>query len=365
LNRYSLFQNKENDRERRKIESERVKIIEMRKAMRKAKRDEWASKSIEVDFDEKRKAKLDKKNKEEADKDGNDDKVDDEEEDKEQDKDEKDSSKKNDNTFKESVNEGSVTSNAFPATSTQDNMSVANPVREQPDSQMNPQNQQPSGIPQQNNMYMNNPQNNMQNNMNQNNQIGQNNQMSSRLPSLSSLPISQMGQQQNMMNPNMRLPPMFNSNQMQGSNYNMNSMGGMNMNFQGPTSNVFQGARGMNPSYNQNMGMYGNNMQMMQYQMGNQMNNQMYGNMMNYNPNMQGMMNYGQFQNPMMRNSPYGNQFQMLPPGQMPMTRGMTMNQQMGRNPNNLDNLIQGDQYVPGTLEDHAINALTNTDYNK
>jgi hypothetical protein len=80
-----------------------------------------------------------------------------------------------------------------------------------------------------------------------------------------------------------------------------------------------------------------------------------------------GMMGYGgnQFQNPMMR-GPFGGQFGMVPPNQqMAMTRNMAMNQNINRNPNSLDSLIQGDQYVPGTLEDHAISALTNTDFNK
>ena len=56
----------------------------------------------------------------------------------------------------------------------------------------------------------------------------------------------------------------------------------------------------------------------------------------------------------------------MMPPGQgmNPMARNMMMNQNnMQRNPNKLDNMMQGDSYVPGSLEDHAISALNNADY--
>lgn len=56
----------------------------------------------------------------------------------------------------------------------------------------------------------------------------------------------------------------------------------------------------------------------------------------------------------------------MMPPGQSmnPMTRNMMMNQNnMHRNTNKLDSMVQGDSYVPGSLEDHAISALNNADY--
>ena len=59
-------------------------------------------------------------------------------------------------------------------------------------------------------------------------------------------------------------------------------------------------------------------------------------------------------------------QYPMMPPGQPMgnMGRGMPMNPSHAQNnQNKLENMIQGDQYVPGGLEDQAINALTSADY--
>lgn len=375
------------DRERRKIENERIKFLDLRSNIRSKRREEWRVNSEEVDFDKERKKKgdepVEKDDEEEKDKD-----EDDDEENKEKDdREDKESNKKDDNTFKESANENSLASNAFPATSTQDNMSYANPQSQnfQGDRQMQAQTQSSTGnLP----GMMNNPQNmmnnqqnmmnNQQNNMNQamnqgmnQNNMQNNNQMGNRLPSLNSLSIPTMNNQ-NMMNPPNRMPSLFGQNGMGGGPYGMHPMG---MQFAGQNPNVFQGGRMIQPGYTQGVNMYQNNMGMMPYGMGNpyyaNMNQMQRQGMMGYNPNMgmmnTGMMGYGnsQFQNPMMR-GPFGGQFGMIPPNQqMAMTRNMAINQNMNRNPNSLDSLIQGDQYVPGTLEDHAISALTNTDFNK
>jgi len=48
---YSLFKNPDKDRERRILEAERVKFIELREELRKKKREEWISASEEVDFE--------------------------------------------------------------------------------------------------------------------------------------------------------------------------------------------------------------------------------------------------------------------------------------------------------------------------
>lgn len=209
-----------------------------------------------------------------------------------------------------------------------------------------------------------NSQMNHQTNPQMNNQMSQslNQSGGSRLPSLSSLPINNMTNQQYMMNQPYRMPSIFGQN----PGYGMNQMG---MPFQSQANNVFQGGRMINPNYMNGMNPYQQNMQMMQYPMSNQyyqgpgqMNRPgMMGfnpNMPNFNPGMMGMMN-----RPMgMMNNPYG----MMPPGQNmnPMVRGMPINQNMmNRNQAKIGDMVQGDQYVPGSLEEHAISAITNTDY--
>jgi hypothetical protein len=205
---------------------------------------------------------------------------------------------------------------------------------------------------------------------------GQNNgqQMSSngsRLPSISSLQINNNNMNNQFQNPNMRVPSMF--NQGMPGQMGMNPMG---MGYQGGNSSVFQGGRVVPNNYNPGVNMFGNQMPMMQNFQGGY--NPMYGNMGMQRPGMMNqfgrlpgmntaMMNYGmnnQFQNPMMRGMPYGGQtYPMMPPGQqMAMHSGM-IRPNMARDPKNLDSLIQGNDYVPGTLEDHAINAITNADY--
>lgn len=313
-------------------------------------------------------------------------------------KDSKDVSKRDETTFKDSVNEDSLaTSNAFPATSTQDNMSMMNQGRDQAFTggynQMQGYNQNLAGSQNMGNMNMNM---NMQGPTNQMNamnaprnispaqNMGQQQNMTqaqsmanlggSRLPSLSSLHINPMNNQQNnMMNQSMRLQSMF-GGRMPNQPMGMNQMG---MRFNGQTANTFQGGRMVAPGYNPGMNMYGgNNMQMMGNYPG--MQNQMYGNMnqmqrpgmMPFNQNMplnSGMMNNGmnyQFQNQMMRGMNFNNpQYAMLPPGQQMQMNNGHLNQNMNRTPKTIDALIQGDQYVPGTLEDHVINAINNTDY--
>ena len=204
-----------------------------------------------------------------------------------------------------------------------------------------------------------------------------------RLPSLSSLPINNMANQQPMMNQPFRMPSMFGQNQMGNQGFGMNPMG-MGMQYQNQGNNVFQGGRVINPGYMQGVNQMYPNMQMMQYP---QMPGQFYGGqnqmnrpgMMNFNPNMPGfnpnMMNYGMNNQMGMMNNQYGRMMQgnlgnsvypMMPPGQgmNPMARNMMMNQNnMQRNTNKLDSMIQGDSYVPGSLEDHAISALNNVDY--
>lgn len=100
----------------------------------------------------------------------------------------------------------------------------------------------------------------------------------------------------------------------------------------------------------------------------NLMNQMQRNGIMNFNPNMpgfpSGMMNFGmngQIQNPMMRGMPFNPQMNMFPPSQQIANfRNMMMNQNLKMNPNNFG---QNDDYVPGTLEENAIKAITNTDY--
>lgn len=156
-------------------------------------------------------------------------------------------------------------SNAFPATSTQDNMSMANQAREGTFA-TDPQNLQ--NLPQKP-LVLNNPNEiqfnksdvkqpgNFQNNMGVNPNMGvppsmtqnqpQNSNPSNRLPSLStSLPFNSMNNQPNMVGPGgMRIPSMF------GNGMQMN---GMSMGFPGSNPNIFQGGRMIPPGFNPSMG---------------------------------------------------------------------------------------------------------------
>ena len=165
------------------------------------------------------------------------------------------------------------------------------------------------------------------------------------------------------------------NNNMMGQNFAMNP-GGMNgMNFMPPgANNVFQGGRFMSPNPNinmmQRMGPYPN-INMLQCMPGQMPYGMQRPGAMMYN---QGMgMNPGMMTSFPMGNNPYnrmmiGNaQYGMMPPNQQmnPMMRNVgNMGQNvMQRNPNNPDSLANDNQFIPGTLEENAINALTNADY--
>jgi len=67
---YSLFKNKDKDRQRRILEAERVKFIELREDMRKKRREEWKANSAEIDYEKGDKKKEGEEGKKEVDKDG-------------------------------------------------------------------------------------------------------------------------------------------------------------------------------------------------------------------------------------------------------------------------------------------------------
>ena len=168
---------------------------------------------------------------------------------------------------------------------------------------------------------------------------------------------------------------MFGQKNMMGQNFAMNSaMGGMNFMPLG-TNDVFHGGRFMDPNPNinmmQRMGTYNNIMQMqcMQGQIpyGNGMQRlggMMYNQGMGMNPN---MMNFSMGNNPYNRMMIGNAQYGMMPPNQQmnSMMRNMgNMGQNaVQRNVNNPDSLVNDNQFIPGTLEEGAINALTNADY--
>ena len=106
--------------------------------------------------------------------------------------------------------------------------------------------------------------------------------------------------------------------------------------------------------------------QMLQQNMIRQM--QMKGMVPPFNANMPGfppaMMNMamgGQMQNPMMARMGLNPQMGMFPPGHPLAMRQNMMNQNFNRNMNNSE--MQNENYIPGGIEENAINAITNTDF--